>query len=207
MRVSGPQVYGAVKRSIDVLASAWGLVALSPLLGGLMAAVKLDSDGPALFGHERVGRGFRRFKVWKLRTMVRDAERKGGQVTAGGDPRVTRLGRWLRRTKLDELPQLYNVLVGEMSLVGPRPEAPRYVEMFADDYQEVLTVRPGITDEASLEFRHEEEVLARAPDPEREYREVVLPRKIALYRQYVRHCSLSNDVSIVLRTVWKVVAS
>lgn len=137
--------------------------------------------------------------------MVSDAESVGPPITSGGDPRVTRVGGFLRASKLDELPQLFNVLAGEMSLVGPRPEVARYVELFPSEYREILSVRPGITDEASIAFRSEEAILARALDPEREYVEIVLPRKIAAYRRYVREMSLVTDLSILLRTVWKVV--
>ncbi len=193
------------KRLFDVLAAAAGLGALAPLLVALGVAVKLDSSGPALYGHERVGRGWQRFRVWKFRTMVADAESLGPQVTAGGDPRITRVGRLLRDTKLDELPQLWNVLVGEMSLVGPRPEAPRYAEAFAEAYHEILQVRPGITDEAAIVYRDEERLLADAEDPERAYLETVLPAKIELYRSYLRERSFGRDVSILLRTVRKVV--
>ncbi len=195
-----------VKRAVDVLSAGGGLVILAPVLALIGAAVKATSPGPALFGHTRVGRGGQQFKTWKFRTMVHGADRLGPSVTSGGDPRVTSVGKLLRKTKLDELPQLFNVLVGEMSLVGPRPEVPRYVEMFRDDYHHILRVRPGITDEASLEFRNEEEILAQSEDAEREYVERVLPRKIELYRQYVDDVSLRRDASILLRTVYKVLA-
>lgn len=175
-----------------------------PALATIGAAVKLDSRGPMFFGHERVGRDGKRFRTWKFRTMVQDADKMGAEVTAGGDPRVTRVGRILRATKLDELPQLYNVLVGDMSLVGPRPEVPHYVELFRDDYEEILKVRPGITDEASIEFRDEEKILAEADDPEKEYVERIAPRKISLYKKYVREMSLHNDLSILVKTLIKV---
>ena len=178
-----------------------GLAALWPLLLALSVAVKLDSPGPAFFGHERVGRGWSRFKVWKFRTMVSGADQAGAAVTAGGDPRITRLGRLLRRTKLDELPQLWNVLVGEMSMVGPRPEAPRYAEAFREAYDEILAVRPGITDEAAITYRNEEAVLAAAEEPERIYLEEVLPRKIELYRRYLEQQSLAGDLKLILRTL------
>lgn len=200
-----PSIYPLAKRALDITASAVGLAATWPLLAAIAVAVKVDSKGPVLFGHERVGRGGRRFRTWKFRSMVSDAEQAGPPITTGGDRRVTRVGRVLRATKLDELPQLVNVLVGEMSLVGPRPEVQRYVDLFADDYRRVLAVRPGITDEASIEFRNEEEILARATDPEREYREVVLPRKLELNKEYVRDPSLERDLSILLRTLMKVV--
>lgn len=192
--------YGVIKRIVDVVASSAGLAVTAPVLLGVAFLVKIDSRGPVLFGHERVGRYGRRFRTWKFRSMVQGAEHGGTQITSSGDLRITRVGRWLRSTKVDELPQLLNVLAGDMSLVGPRPEVARYVEMFAVDYEEILRVRPGITDEASIEFRDEESVLAQADDPEREYVEVVAPRKIELYKRYVREMSLVKDLSILART-------
>lgn len=189
------------KRAFDVMAASAGLVALSPLLAAIAAAVKLDSRGPVLFRQERVGRHFRPFRLLKFRTMVPDAEARGGQLTVGEDERITRVGRLLRRTKLDELPQLWNVVRGEMSLVGPRPEVPKYVERFREEYEEVLSVRPGITDLASLEFREEGELLARAADPEEFYVREVLPRKLELAREHIRRASLGFDVAIILRTL------
>jgi lipopolysaccharide/colanic/teichoic acid biosynthesis glycosyltransferase len=197
--------YPVVKRLFDAAASAAGLVVVSPILAAAIIAVKLDSPGPAFFGHERIGRAGKKFKVWKLRTMVPRAEEQGPQVTVGGDARITRVGRVLRKTKIDELPQLINVLMGDMSLVGPRPEVERYVKHFADDYQQILKIQPGITDEASIEYRDEEAVLSASSDPEREYIEVVAPRKIALYKRYVQEMSLTKDLSILFRTIWKVV--
>ena len=192
-----------MKRLFDVLVATAGLLVLGPLMLLLALAVRLDSPGPALFRQERVGRGGRRFTVLKFRTMrVAESVGEGRQITVGGDPRITRTGGLLRSSKLDELPQLINVLWGDMSLVGPRPEVPRYVALYpADASAEVLSVRPGITDEASLEFRDESALLARAADPERAYIEDVLPRKIALYRQYVRSRSFVGDLRILIRTV------
>jgi lipopolysaccharide/colanic/teichoic acid biosynthesis glycosyltransferase len=187
------------KRLFDAMASAVGLIVLAPCMVPIAAAVRLSSPGPILFRHERVGRHWRRFKVLKFRTMRNGAS--GREITAGGDSRVTSVGRFLRRTKLDEIPQLWNVVVGDMSLVGPRPEVERYVEMFRDDYREILKVRPGITDLAAIEYRHEEDVLARAADPEKEYREVVLPAKIVLYHRYIANQSLWMDLTILAKTM------
>ena len=195
----------AAKRLLDVVGAGAGLVVLAPVLATVALVVKASSKGPVLYGHERVGRGWSRFKVWKFRTMVTDADQVGPAITAGGDPRITRAGRVLRRTKLDELPQLWNVLVGDMSLVGPRPEARRYAEAYRADYDVILTVRPGITDEASIRFRNEEEILAAAEDPERAYLDEVLPEKITLYREYVGSHSLATDLSILARTIARVV--
>jgi lipopolysaccharide/colanic/teichoic acid biosynthesis glycosyltransferase len=190
------------KRLFDILASLAGL-ALLALPGLLLAlAIKLDSPGPVFFRQDRVGRFGRRFRIHKFRTMRTDAERVGGQLTVGDDARVTGLGRWLRAHRLDELPQLIDVLVGDMSLVGPRPEVPRYVALYPDEMRaRVLAVRPGITDPASLAFRGEAAQLAAAADPEREYVDVILPRKLALAADYAAHASLWTDLGVVARSL------
>jgi lipopolysaccharide/colanic/teichoic acid biosynthesis glycosyltransferase len=187
------------KRAFDVAATSVALLLLALPLLLLGVAVRLDSPGPALFRQERVGRHGRRFRIWKLRTMVHES--RGSAVTTAGDARVTRLGRILRRYKLDELPQLVNVWLGDMSLVGPRPEVPRYVAAYTDEQRRVLSVRPGITDPASLRFRDEERVLARFADPERAYAEVVLPLKLDLACEYVQHHSFVGDLRLILETL------
>lgn len=188
------------KRLFDVLLSTLGLLLLAPLLLLIALWVKLDSPGPVFFRQERVGRHGRAFLIHKFRTMRVD--NAGPQITVGADPRITRSGHALRASKLDELPQLWDVLRGAMSLVGPRPEVPRYVALYPPALREiVLSVRPGITDLASLEFRHESELLARAADPEREYVDVLLPQKLALARQYVETASLAQDLCIIWRTL------
>lgn len=192
------------KRAFDVAMSALGLLLLSPLLVLVAVLVKLTSAGPVLFKQERMGRNFRPFMIYKFRSMVPDAPARGGSITFGEDPRVTRVGRILRKTKLDELPQLLNVLRGDMSLVGPRPEVRRYVEVFRSDYEEILRVRPGVTDLASIEYRDEQTILGQAADPEAEYVGRVLPEKIRLAKQYVQSVSLWGDVKIIFRTFWKV---
>jgi lipopolysaccharide/colanic/teichoic acid biosynthesis glycosyltransferase len=197
-------VYACAKRTLDIVASAVGLVVLSPLLALAALAIRLDSPGGVLFVQQRVGRNFRPFGIYKFRTMVADAPRRGGEITFGGDRRITRVGRVLRKTKIDELPQLANVLVGHMSLVGPRPEVPRYVEMFRADYGYVLSVRPGMTDPASVKYRHEAEQLAASPDPEREYAERILPDKIALAREYIASASFRGDLVILAKTLLRV---
>lgn len=190
------------KRLFDILASALGLLLLSPLLLGVALWIKWDSPGPVMFRQERVGRFGRPFFIHKFRSMWVDAPALGPQITIGEDPRITRSGRFIRRSKLDELPQLWDVLRGAMSLVGPRPEVPRYVALYPAELRElVLSVRPGITDPASLEFRDESSVLAAAADPERAYVEVLLPRKLALSCAYVREASLARDLAIIWRTV------
>jgi len=191
----------AAKRAFDLCAASVGLAAVGAPLVALGALVRATSPGPALFAQERVGRGGRRFRIFKLRTMVDGAAARGPSVTAAGDPRVTPLGRLLRRTKLDELPQLWNVLRGDMSFVGPRPEVPRYVARYRPEDRAVLTVRPGITDPASIAFRDEESILARQPDRERAYVEAVLPQKLALNRAYIAHQSFAMDLMIIAKTL------
>jgi lipopolysaccharide/colanic/teichoic acid biosynthesis glycosyltransferase len=184
---------------MDVIASIAALVALAPVMAALALAVKLDSPGPVLFRQQRAGRGNRPFTILKFRSMRIGAT--GPLVTAAQDARVTRVGRFLRRYKLDELPQLWNVLVGDMSLVGPRPEVERYVRLFPEAYERILTVRPGLTDFAALEYRDEQATLQASPDPESAYTAVVLPAKIELYHLYLDEMSLGTDVVLVLRTI------
>ncbi|WP_457445583.1 sugar transferase [Roseateles sp. P5_E4] len=192
-----------IKRLFDVVCSALGLLILAPVL--LLAAVwiKLDSPGPALFRQTRVGRFGVPFTIHKFRTMRVEP---GAAITVGADPRITRSGQVLRQTKLDELPQLWDVLRGAMSLVGPRPELPRYVEFYPVELRErVLAVRPGITDPASLAFSREAELLAAADDPEREYREVVMPAKLRLSADYAASASLATDLRLIFATLARVV--
>jgi len=195
-----------MKRLIDLLIAVPAMVVLSPLFLMVACVVKASSPGPVFFRQERVGRGFRAFLIYKFRTMVADAPRLGAAITCGDDPRITAVGRWLRKTKLDELPQLINVLKGDMSLVGPRPEVPRYVAMFRADYEEILKVRPGITDPASILYRDESAVLGQAGDPEQEYVRRILPEKIAMAKRYVREQSLATDAAVIFRTLVKLVA-
>ena len=193
-------VEDAAKRGLDVAAAAAGLAVLGPAMLGIGAAVRLTSPGPALFRQERVGKDGCPFRILKFRTMTADAPGHGPAITRGGDARVTPLGRVLRRTKLDELPQLVNVLLGDMSLVGPRPEVPRYVEKYTPEQRRVLSIRPGITDWASIAYASEEEVLARYPDLERAYVEEVMPRKLELNLQYLARRSLRTDLEILWQT-------
>lgn len=190
------------KRLFDILCAGVGLLLLSPLLLAVAVWVKLDSRGPVMFRQERVGRFGRTFRIHKFRTMRVDAPALGPQITIGDDARITRSGRWLRASKVDELPQLWDVLRGAMSLVGPRPEVPRYVALYPEELRAlVLSVRPGITDPASLSFRNESELLAQAEDPEREYVEVVMPMKLRLAADYVRNASLGGDIRLILATL------
>jgi lipopolysaccharide/colanic/teichoic acid biosynthesis glycosyltransferase len=190
-----------MKRTFDVLVSAVGLLCLLPLFCLVAVLIKLDSDGPVFFRHERVGRRFRPFLIYKFRSMVKEAPRIGRPITCGDDTRITWVGRFLRRTKIDELPQLINVLKGDMSIVGPRPEVPEYVERFREDYGEILTVRPGITDLASLKFRDEAALLGTSPDPINTYLTSILPQKVNLDKQYVRCSSLVLDVRLIVKTL------
>jgi lipopolysaccharide/colanic/teichoic acid biosynthesis glycosyltransferase len=191
-----------VKRAFDVTAAVVGLAILWPLMIIVAMAVWVDSRGEVVFVQERVGRHFRRFRLYKFRTMVCAPTVHAPAITRAGDPRVTRVGRFLRGTKLDEIPQLVNVLKGDMSLVGPRPEVPAYVELFERDYREILTVRPGITDLASIKYRHESKLLAAAVDPQREYITRILPDKIDLAKQYVRRASLAFDIRLITQTLF-----
>ncbi|MDW8051856.1 MAG: sugar transferase [Armatimonadota bacterium] len=195
-------LYEPIKRVLDFTVAAFGLAACAPLFVLIALLIKLDSPGGVFFAHERVGRYGRKFKVLKFRTMVKNAPQLGGAITAGGDPRITRIGKVLRQTKLDELPQLWNVLKGEMSLVGPRPEVEKYVQLWDPALREiVLSVRPGITGLTQIRYRHEEHLLAAQPDPEKYYREVLLPLKLQSDAEYVKNRSLRLDLWILGRTV------
>lgn len=192
-----------MKRAFDIVAATAALFILSPLLGLAALLIKLDSPGPVFFKQERIGRSFRPFWIYKFRTMVRDASTHGGLITVGEDRRITRVGRILRKTKVDEIPQLINILKGEMAIVGPRPEIRHYVELFRRDYEEILKVRPGLTDLASLKYRDEAALLRKAANPEDEYRTRVLPDKIRLAKDYLRRSSFLFDLSLILKTLFK----
>lgn len=190
-----------MKRLLDLVATALGLLVLAPLFLAAAIAIRLDSRGPVFYRQERVGLHGRRFRIHKFRTMLADAG-EGPQLTVGEDRRVTRVGAALRRYKLDELPQLIDVVRGDMSLVGPRPEVPRYVARYSPrDRDIVLSVRPGITDFASIRYRDESEVLARYPDPEAAYVHRILPRKLRYYRFYVRRRSNWLDLRLIAMTL------
>src|SRR5215510_14324397 len=192
-----------MKRLFDIIVSLAGLVLLFPLLLLVAVLVKADSPGPIFFKQERMGRRFRHFLIYKFRTMVWDPSWKGRTITVGNDPRSTRAGRLLRATKLDELPQLINVFKGDMSFVGPRPEIPQYVELFRKDYEEILKIRPGITDLASVKYRDEATVLEQSENPEDEYVRRVLPEKIELAKEYLRRSSLFFDLALIFKTLCK----
>ncbi len=191
-----------LKRAFDFGFSFGTLLILAPLLIAMALWIKLDSPGPVFFRQVRVGRGGREFRICKFRTMRADAELRGPQLTIGADSRITRSGAWLRKYKIDEIPQFFNVLIGDMSIVGPRPEVRRYVDLYAPETrQAVLSVRPGITDLASIEYRDENELLAASADPERTYVEQVLPAKLALCERYIRERSFFGDLRIIGRSM------
>jgi len=190
-----------LKRSFDILISVAGLFALLPFFLLVAVWIKVDSRGPVWYRGLRIGRGGMPFRIFKFRTMVVNADKLGGPSTSDDDPRITRVGRFLRKYKLDELPQLVNVLKGEMSFVGPRPEVQMYVDLYSEEEKVILSVRPGITDWASLWNPDEGAILAGSPDPEKTYREEIRPQKIRLQLEYVRRRSLGVDLQIMLKTL------
>jgi lipopolysaccharide/colanic/teichoic acid biosynthesis glycosyltransferase len=189
-----------MKRLLDLLAATIGLILLSPVLIAIGVAIKVYDGGPIFYRARRVGKDGQIFRLYKFRTMVIDADRQGPAVTTNGDTRVTPIGRRLRRTKLDELPQLLNVLVGDMSLVGPRPEDPRYANLYTWAQRRILSVRPGITSAASLAFRHEEQMLS-GPEWETVYRNQVMPAKLGIDLEYLVRRTIWSDVILILRTI------
>jgi lipopolysaccharide/colanic/teichoic acid biosynthesis glycosyltransferase len=193
-----------MKRAFDIVFSFIGLLLLQPLFGITAVMIKVDSTGPVFFKQGRVGKNFRRFVIYKFRTMVVDAEKKGLRITSGGDHRVTSTGRILRKFKIDELPQLFNVLKGDMSFVGPRPEVEEYVKLYEEDYREILKRRPGITDVSSIIFREEEAVLKNQVDPEEYYKTILLPEKIRLSKEYIKNSSFIYDLKLILSTLHKI---
>lgn len=194
-----------MKRIFDVIASGLGLVVLSPLFLILAVWIKLDSKGPVFYRQVRVGLHNKDFRIFKFRSMRVGAD-KGSLVTIGGrDPRITRSGYFIRKFKFDELPQLINVFVGDMSLVGPRPEVRHYVDYWTDEQMHVLDVRPGITDPASIKFRNENELMEQAEDPEKYYIEVIMQEKLKLYLEYVQNHSFWGDIGLIFKTFWVIV--
>ena len=191
-----------MKRLFDIVASGLGLIVLSPVFLILAIWIKCDSEGPVFYRQVRVGRWNKDFRIFKFRSMRVGAD-KGSLVTIGGrDPRITRSGYFIRKFKFDELPQLINVLVGDMSLVGPRPEVRHYVDYYTPEQMHVLDVRPGITDPASIKFRNENELMEKAEDPEKYYIEVIMQEKIKLYLEYVEKHNFLYDLGLILKTFW-----
>jgi lipopolysaccharide/colanic/teichoic acid biosynthesis glycosyltransferase len=189
-----------MKRTLDIVVSLIGLICLLPLLLVVAVLIKLDSRGPIFFKQKRIGMQFRPFQILKFRTMTQNSNVGGRSITVGDDPRITRVGWFLRKAKIDELPQLINVLRGEMTFVGPRPEVPQYVELFRQDYEEILKMRPGITDLASIKYRDEAALLGQSQNPEEEYVTRVLPDKINLGKEYIRRSSVFFDLTVIFKT-------
>ena len=192
-----------LKRIFDIISSLFGLILLLPFMIIIAILIKLDSKGPIFFKQVRVTKNGREFKIFKYRTM-RVGSDKYSQITVGKDSRITKVGDFLRKYKLDEIPQLINVLIGDMSLVGPRPEVPKYVALYTEEQREILKVRAGITDYASIEFSNENDILANETDPEKAYIEKIMPRKIELNKKYLSEISIMTDIKIILLTIKKI---
>ena len=192
-----------LKRMFDIILSLFGLMILLPFMLIIAIFIKLDSKGPVFFKQIRVTKGGREFKIFKYRTMKVGSD-KYSQITVGKDNRITGIGSFLRKYKLDEIPQLINVLIGDMSLVGPRPEVPKYVVLYTDEQKEILKVRAGITDYASIEFSNENDLLASEKDPEKAYIEKIMPKKIELNKKYLSEISVLTDIKIILLTIKKI---
>ncbi len=192
-----------VKRIFDLICSTLGLIVLSPILIVIAIRIKTDSDGPVFFKQIRIGEKNKEFEILKFRTMVVDAEKLGRQITVGNDSRITKIGAFLRKYKLDELPQLINVFKGDMSLVGPRPEVPRYVKMYNEEQRRVLEVKPGITDLASIRYRDENDLLGEAENLDDFYINTIMPDKLALNLEYINKNNIFLDIYIILKTIVK----
>lgn len=194
-----------MKRIFDIVMSGLGLICLSPLFLVLAVWIKSDSPGPVFYRQIRVGRGNKDFRLFKFRSMRPDSDKLGLITVGGHDPRVTRSGYYIRKYKLDEFPQLINVFVGDMSLVGPRPEVRKYVDLYTSEQLRVLNVRPGITSLASIRYRNENEILAKADDPDKAYVEQIMPDKIAIDLEYVENASLTNDIKLIFKTFGEII--
>ncbi|MDE6842059.1 MAG: sugar transferase [Muribaculaceae bacterium] len=194
-----------MKRLFDIVASSLGLIVLSPLFVVLAVWIKADSEGPVFYRQTRVGRNNKNFRLFKFRSMRPGSDRAGLITVGGRDPRVTRSGYYIRKYKLDEFPQLINVLKGDMSLVGPRPEVRKYVDMYTAEQKRVLSVRPGITSLASIRYRNENDILAASEDPDRTYIEQVMPDKLAIDLEYVEHVGLLTDIKLIFTTFREII--
>jgi len=193
-----------LKRLFDIVCAFAGLMLLAPLLAAIAICITLESKGGVFYRQSRVGRYGKEFKLYKFRSMFPDADKKGLLTVGGRDPRITAVGYYLRKFKLDELPQLLNVFNGSMSLVGPRPEVKKYVDLYTAEQRNVLNVRPGITDYASLEYFSENELLATSNDPEKTYINEIMPAKLELNKKYIKEAGLVTDLRIIFRTIFKV---
>ena len=194
-----------IKRIFDLFLSSIGLIILSPLFFFISILVKLDSKGPIFFKQVRIGYKWKKFYVCKFRTMIENAEKVGERLTSNNDIRITKIGRLLRKYKIDEFPQLINVFKGEMSFVGPRPELPEYVEVFRNDYDYILKVKPGITDFASIKFRDESKLINNSKNAENIYINEILPKKIKMYKKYVKNNSLKLDIYLIILTIFYII--
>ena len=199
-------MYRFFKRCFDLFSSFFGILLLSPIFLIVAIAIKCSSKGPVLFKQERVGKGGTTFKIMKFRSMIVDAEAKGMQITTDGDNRITKVGKFIRKTKIDELPQLFNVFIGQMSFVGPRPEVPKYVAMYNEEQRQVLSVKPGITDLASIEFRNENDLLDGDDDPETKYIQEIMPAKLELNIKYISKAGFFYDIGLIFKTIGKVIS-
>lgn len=197
------KINSIVKRIFDFFAALIGIIILSPIFIIVSIAIKLDSPGNIMFLQKRVGKCGKEFDIFKFRTMVTNAERLGKQITVGKDNRITKVGAFLRKYKIDELPQLFNVLKGDMSLVGPRPEVPKYVALYNEEQKKVLSVRPGITDLASLKYSDENDILGKVGNPEEYYINVIMKDKLSLNLEYIEKSNLFFDISLVIKTILK----
>lgn len=197
-------VYRFLKRTFDICASSVGLILLSPLFILISIAIKVTSKGPIYYRQERIGINGKPFRIYKFRSMRINSD-KGMQITVKGDNRITSVGRFIRKFKIDELPQLFNVLSGKMSLVGPRPEVPKYVELYNDEQRQILSIKPGITDLASIEFKDENQLLDAAENPEQKYIEEIMPIKLTLNLEYMQKRSFFYDIGLIFKTIWRVI--
>ena len=189
------------KRGFDIIIASIGIVFLSPLLLLISIWIKFSTKGSLFYIQKRVGKDFKEFDIYKFRSMIVNADKIGPSVTSGNDPRITEIGKFIRRTKIDELPQLINVIKGDMSIVGPRPEVMKFVTKKEDAYKKILSVKPGITDNATIEFRDEETMMNRYEDKEKAYIDIILPKKIELYYAYIDNISFANDMKLILQTL------
>lgn len=194
-----------MKRIFDIVASGFGLLVLSPMFLILSIWIKIDSPGPVFYKQMRVGRNNKDFKLYKFRSMRVGSDKKGLITIGGHDPRITKSGYFIRKYKLDEFPQLINVFIGEMSLVGPRPEVRKYVEMYTEEQMHVLDVRPGITDLASIRYRNENELLEKVENPDKYYVEVIMQDKLSINLEYVEKCSFWFDMELIFKTFWEII--
>ncbi len=194
----------ALRRIIDIAGALFGIWLTGPIMAAAALWVKLDSPGPIFYRQQRVGRGGKVFRIFKFRTMVTNADKIGTLITVGGrDPRITVAGYWLRKFKIDELPQFFNVLFGEMSFVGPRPEVKKYVDLYSSEQKKILETRPGVTDIASIAYRNENEILEKKSDPEAYYKAVIMQRKLKLNQLYLAQRTICTDLAVIFRTIFR----